>query len=133
MVSAKLLADVDVKLRSAVREVGATKLDATGKSEPFGGLNVLICGDLWQLDPPDGGFLGDIPTEYIQRARKYQPAPTIAHGQSLLWSGAETGFQGVTELEECERCDDEWLREVQEEIRHGKLSQNNHRAFAFFS
>ena len=32
----------------------------------------------------------------------------------------------MTELEECARCDDEWLREVQEEVRHGKLSEHNH-------
>ena len=36
----------------------------------------------------------------------------VAHGQALLWGGAEGGLQGVTGLEECERCDDVWLQEV---------------------
>ena len=83
-------------------------------------------GDFWQLDPPDGGFLGGIPTEYIQAARKFHPSPSIAHGQSLLWSGPQYGLQGVTELNISERCDDAWLQEVQAELRCGNLSERNH-------
>ena len=80
----------------------------------------------WQLDPPDGGFLASIPSEYIQDARKYRPTPTVAHGHSLIWSGSDTGIAGVSELVQCERCDDVWLREVQEQFRHGRLSEDNH-------
>ena len=125
MVSAKLLAEMDIKLRKVVREIGTTKIGSDQKVRPFGGLNILCCGDFWQLPPPDGGFLGDIPTEFILKAKKYLPAPTIAHGQSLFWSGAETGIQGITELEEAERCNDPWLREIQQEVRQGALSKNN--------
>jgi hypothetical protein len=35
-------------------------------------------------------------------------------------------MQGVAELVECERCDDSWLREVHEELRHGRLSETNY-------
>ena len=94
MVSAKLLAQLDMKLREVIRDIGTQKL-ANGRTRPFGGLNVLCSGDFWQLDPPDGGFLGGIPTEFIARARKYLPAPSIAHGQALLWGGGECGIQGV--------------------------------------
>ena len=87
---------------------------------------MLICSDLWQIDPLDGGFLADIPVEYIQRGRLLKPAPTIAHGQSLMWSGPSTGIQSMTELVECERCDDPWLREVQEQVRNGELTADNH-------
>ena len=68
MVSAKLLAEIDVKLRKVVREIGTAKVNASGIDRPFGGLNVIVCGDFWQLEPPDGGFLGSIPNEYIQNA-----------------------------------------------------------------
>ena len=93
----------------------------------MGGLNIIFSGDVWQLPPPDGGFLGDIPTEYIRNARKYTPSPSIAHGQSLLWSDdVETGVQGVTELVECERTKDLWLRSVQDEFRRGQLTVETH-------
>ena len=78
------------------------------------------------LAPPGGGFLADVPTERISAARKYTSLPPILHGQSLLWGGASCGTQGVTELEECERCDDAWLKEVQEEFRRGELSEHSH-------
>ena len=45
MVSAKLLASIDVKLRQVIREVGTAKLDTTGSERPFGGLNVIVSGD----------------------------------------------------------------------------------------
>ena len=61
MVSAKLLAEVDVKLRSVIREICPMKKNGKAQDRPFGGLNVLCSGDFWQLDPPDGGFLGSIP------------------------------------------------------------------------
>ena len=126
MVSAKLLATIDMKLRATIRELGTTKLAGDKTSRPFGGLNVLIVGDFWQLEPPDGGFLGSIPVDYILQGRKFQPAPTISHGQALLWSGPKTGVQGVTELHQCERQDDEWLEDMQEEIRSGALSEDNY-------
>jgi hypothetical protein len=34
-------------------------------------------------------------------------------------------MQGVTELVELERCKDAWLHELQEEIRYGRLSEDN--------
>ena len=117
MVSCKLLAHIDLKLRSVMRDIGTAKNDGRGKTRPFGGLNVVCSGDFWQLDPPDGGYLGDIPFEFIAGARRYRPSPTVSHGQALFWGGREGGMQGITELDECERCKDLWLREVQEQFR----------------
>ena len=47
-----------------------------------------------QLEPPDGGFLGAIPTDFIAGARKYAAGAGIAHGQSLVWGGEDFGLQG---------------------------------------
>jgi hypothetical protein len=41
MVSAKLFAQMDMKLREVVRHIGTTKVDSDGRDRPFGGLNVL--------------------------------------------------------------------------------------------
>ena len=72
MVSGKMLATMAMKLRSAIRAVGTEKAKRLGVDRSFGGLNVLMRGDLWQLPCPDG-YVGDIPTEFIR------PSPTIAH------------------------------------------------------
>ena len=130
MVGSSLLAEIDMKLRDVVVDVNPYKKSGGGHAHPFGGLNVLLSGDLWQLPPPSGGFLGSIPAEFIANSRKYSPAVTISHGQSLLWGGAQNSkwaFHGITELEESERCrKDPWLQEVQLELRQGRLSENSH-------
>ena len=114
MVSARSLADIDTKLRNYARVVDPFLKDAKNNTRPFAGINMLCSGDFWQLLPPDGGFLGDIPCELIQASGQYFPAPTVAHGQSLLWSEAPPGMRGVTELQQCERTKDAWLRSVQD-------------------
>ena len=128
MVSARLLADIDQKLRSYYNSVDPFALDSKGNMRPFAGLNLLISGDVWQIPPTDGGSLGDIPCDYIANSRRYVPAPSISHGQSLIWSDRDsgTGMQGVTELVECERTKDAWLKSVQDEFRFGKLSTDTH-------
>ena len=64
--------------------------------------------------------------EFIQAARQSAPAATIAHGQSLLWSGPSTRVQGVTGLTECESTADEWLQRVQESFRFACLSKETY-------
>ena len=91
MVSAKLLATIDMKLRSVVRVLGTQKKAENSLERSFGGLIVFMCGVFWQLPSPDGGYLGDIPAEFIRNARKYEPGPKIAHGQSLLWEVQSMG------------------------------------------
>jgi hypothetical protein len=66
MVSAKLLAEIDMKLRTIMSDVGTMKKGARGTTRAFGGINVIFVGDFWQLDPPKGGFLGQIPTEFLK-------------------------------------------------------------------
>ena len=125
-VGARLLADVDCKLRALSRGNSPFTKTKQGRQHPFGGLNVVFSSGFWQLPPPDGGFLGDLPTEYVRNARKYTPSPSIAHGQSLLWSDDdEVGVQGVTELVGCERTEYLWLRSVQNEFRRGELTGNS--------
>ena len=126
MVSAKLLAEVDTRLRSLAGDIDPYVLNTTKTKRPFAGLDLLVSGDFWQLPPPDGGFLGDVPCEYIAASRKFTPAPTIAHGQSLLWSGPINGIQGVTELAVCERTPDTWLQSIQNEFREGRLTDETH-------
>ena len=113
MVSARLLAQTDLRIQGAVPAAAQWKHDAAGNVRPFAGLNVLFSGDLWQLPPPEGGFLADLP-EKLQapgRASTSAPArdPLVVHGQQIFWDNA---VQGVTELTQRERCKDDWWNEA---------------------
>ena len=61
MVSARLPADVDMKHCDYARAVDPFLKDANKNTRPLAGINLLCSGDSWQLPPPDGGLLGDIP------------------------------------------------------------------------
>ena len=65
MVRARLLAEMDCTLRALARASSPFTQNKHGMQRAFGGLNVLFSGDFWQLPPPYGGFLGDVPVEYI--------------------------------------------------------------------
>ena len=126
MVSAELLARLELRCRELVRDISARKFASNrGDARCFGGLNVCVSGDLWQLPPPRGTFLGDVPWEMITKCSSKKLVQTI-HGQELIWGYGGHGVQGVTELVQCERNHDEWLQELQDQLRHGQLSDENH-------
>ena len=70
VLSVKLFAEIDVKLRGSVRHIGHQKHGPDADIRPFDRLNVLCCGDFGQLPPQDGGFLGSIPMEFIKANKK---------------------------------------------------------------
>ena len=128
MVSAEMLARLEARCRQLVLDVSATKYGKQNPNcvAPFGGLNVILSGDLWQLPPPRGTFLGQIPWQLVTGVSS-KKLPLSLQGQQLVWaSSAQGGFQGVTELARCERTQDVWLQDLQAELRVGHLSEDNH-------
>lgn len=127
MLSAEMLARLDARCRQLILDVCAAKYGAPGKFHvvPFGGLNVILCGDLWQLRPPRGTFLGQIPWQLVTSLPTGK-LPLALQGQRLVWAPpAHGGLHGMTELVQCERTRDPWLQDVQAELRRGQLSQEN--------
>ena len=119
---------VEQRLRAVVPSASQWKRNAAGDSRAFAGVNVLLLGDFYQLPPPSGGYLADVPSSRrpprLSAAADAEPDLLADYGRELVWGGA---LQGVTELEERERCKDDWWNEVVDELRRGKLSEENWR------
>ena len=126
MVSAELLARLELRCREIVRDISLRKFAGNhNQARCFGGLNVCLSEDLWQLPPPRGTFLGEVPWEMITKCNTKKLVQT-SRGQEIIWTSGAQGIQGMTELLQCERNHDEWLQEIQNQLRHGELSDENH-------
>ena len=120
MVSARLLAQLERRLRDVIPTASEFKCNTEGQVRSFAGVNIIFLGDFHQLPPPEGGFLADIPHEHRADALTKIPDYLIEAGRSLIWHGA---VAGVTELWQKERCKDEWWNEVVDELRQGARSR----------
>ena len=111
MVSANFLAQLDMHMRSVMSHACGGKTNTDGIDRPFGGVNVLFCGDFYQLEPPAGTPLNAIPTSWIRKARQYAPNAEEDHGHHIFWGSGEGSVAGMTELVECWRVEgmDEWF------------------------
>ena len=126
MVSAELFAQLERRCREIMRDISAAKYGASdGMVRPFGGLNIILAGDLYQLPPPRGTFVGDVPWQLVTGKLAHK-TPVAAQGQQLIWGGKDDAIQGVTELTKCERNADQWLASLQNELREGNLSPDSH-------
>lgn len=124
LVDAKLLGQAEKELREVVPVSNPWK-SKNGQARPFAGINVIFTGDFHQLPPPAGIYLAQVPRAVRDPHGEGAPENALGdHGKQLFWAGA---VQGITELVDRERCKDEWWTEVSDEVRHGRLSDKNHK------
>ena len=89
MVSAELLAQLERRCREMMRDLTVAKYGRfSGEMRPFGGLNVILAGDLFQLPPPRGTFVGDIPWQMLV-GKPTATSALAAQGQTLIWGGED--------------------------------------------
>ena len=84
MVSAELLARLELRCRELVRDLAQSKYAKDQAfARPFGGLNVILAGDMWQLPPPNffrGCAMGVVDKMQNKESSPYYPRATVGLG-----------------------------------------------------
>ena len=111
--SPSLLGILDAYLRNACTSFPYACRN--GKGRPFGGINIIFAGDLWQLPPVQANSFFNNP--YIR---------TSNHGEQkileMFWKKGDDSIQSTWLLTKSMRTDDEWLQTVLDMARHGTMS-----------
>ena len=118
MVSAELLFELGRRVSKAARPIGTYKQRPDKSPRPFGGFNVLLFGDWWQLPPVQSTALFEQPSKAKQGA--------TYEGVQLLWARSRGSLRRVWELHESMRCAHRWFQSYLAELRDGKLTQEKY-------
>ena len=116
-VGLEVLATLEKKVAQATRTKGTWKNNGKGEARPFGGLNLILTGDLWQFPPVKA-------TAIFQNPFAGGASCQVAALQKVLWSRTESGLHALFELTTEQRCVDPWLSLVLRQARHGAMSQD---------
>ena len=125
MISAELLGTFENNVRKVVRSNGTYKwqaaTDTTEKVERvFGGINVVMCADFWQLKPVAGTYLCSNPLEHVGTAKD---------ALDIFWGSGPNSIRHFWDLTEVMRCRDPWYNEFLLACRFGRLTKD---MYAFF-
>ena len=112
--SAELLGILEKVVSAAVRALGTYKIRKGECSRAFGGVNVVICADFWQLHPVTGTFLASNPLDV--------PAGCAQRALELFWNDGKDSIRHLWQLTQLMRCDDKWYNTFLAECREGRLT-----------
>ena len=118
MISAELLGALEYSVSAALRVNGTYKKRRNKQTRIFGGVNLVMCGDFWQLHQTGGTFLASNPIE-VDSARAQKAL-------SLFWGGAFEAdrldcIRSFWPLTQVMRCKDKWYNDFLHECRAGAL------------
>ena len=116
--SAEMLGALEKIVKYAVRVQGSYKKRSNDTLRTFGGVNVVMCADLWQLHPVTGTFLASNPLDV--------PAGCAQHALELFWRDGEDSVRHFWDLTESMRCDDQWYNSFLRQCRVGGLSMEDY-------
>ena len=112
LLSAQFLAEVEQAFRRRGPEGSPFKRNHAGEAFSFGGVNITMFGDMYQLDPPDNAFpLYTVPSELLPEEPESQAKskkPLVSQGLRVLWGRGEWSCNGLTELTQPYRCQGPW-------------------------
>lgn len=113
MLSAELLGALEYVVAGAIRAQGTYKKRPDGSKRAFGGVNLIMCADLWQLHPVSGTFLASDFTVV---------PPWRAHNAlSIFWEDGHDSIRSFWQLTQLMRCDDSWYNNFLAKCRSGNL------------
>ena len=87
----EVLSTLEKKVTQATRTKGTWKCNGRGEARPFGGLNLILTGDLWRFPPVKA-------TAIFQKPFAGGTSCQVAGLQKLLWSRTESGIHTLFEL-----------------------------------
>ena len=116
MIDAELLGALEHMVSSVVRQPGTYKRRPDGSKRVFGGMNLVLCGDFWQLHPVSGTCLCSSPVDI--------PAGRARNALSLFWDEGPDTVRSYWPLTEVMRCRDAWYKEFLQQCRDGNLSSD---------
>jgi hypothetical protein len=126
MVAAGLLGQLELEISHVTRQRNGYKRRNDGSMRPFGGLNVLLFGDWWQIPPVAGQALFSNPDPEKAESQ------TALHGMNLFWGPPEIAVRNVRELTKPVRCSDAWYNTFLTQCRSGSLGENMYNFFHGF-
>ena len=110
--SAEVLAALNSTLQQSVRATGTYARRHDGTKRPFGGINLRIFTDWWQLPPVNATSITQNP------GHKY--SNSVQRILAMFWSRDEDSLTGMLELTAEIRCRDPWLSDFLRECRIGE-------------
>ena len=119
MISAELLGAVEHAVKAVVRTRGTYRQRPDKSVRPFGGLNVVMFADFWQLPPVAGTYLCSNPL-------LLPSVGLAAEAMHLFWGDDRDCVQNITELHELMRCRDKWYNNVLRHCRAGNLRDEDY-------
>ena len=89
-----------------------------GSQRPFGGVNVILSGDWWQIKPVGGNALFSNPLS--------APSAVAGHGVELRWGAPPNAIRRCWELRSSKRCEDAWFNALLNQCRDGSLGADSY-------
>ena len=118
MVAAELFAELERRTTQAARATGTYKVRPDKSTRPFGGFNMLLFGDWWQLRPVKQ-------TPLFEQPRNAKSG-SAHEGVQLMWAQDRNSLRRVWELTRPMRCDDPFYMGFLSECRSGALSRDSY-------
>ena len=121
MMSAELLGALEQVVSKAVRSKGTYKKRVDGSSRAWGGVNIVMCADFWQLHPVSGTFLASDPCPI--------PAGCAQNALEMFWLSGRDHIRALWQLTQLMRCDDTWYNAFLGKCRVGNLPMEDYNFF----